>query len=144
MVGVRDEEVMITAGAVGTVGPVGASRVRAREKAVGVRDRGSRGPDSEARSRAGAGGGLVAGTRKHRVPTPVDIEITIGPAMNGLPKPFREVERAGLEPATPSLQIRSNGGLNGSVMVKFERTRHHRHCVEAAEVGVRHRDLTRI
>ena len=141
MVGVRDEEVMITAGAVGTVGPVGASRVRAGES-------GGRSRPGLPRQRGSlprrCGGGLVAGTRKHRVPTPVDIEITMGPAMNGLPKPFREVERAGLEPATPSLQIRSNGGLNGSVMVKFERTRHHRHCVEAAEVGVRHRDLTRI
>ena len=94
---------MITVGAVRTVGPVGASRVRAREKAVGVRDRGSRGPDSEARSRAGAVGAWSPEHASTGI-TPVDIEITRGPAMNGLPKPFREVERAGLEPATPSLQ----------------------------------------
>ena len=31
------------------------------------------------------------------------------------------MERAGLEPATPSLQIRSNGGLTGSGMVKRQR-----------------------
>jgi hypothetical protein len=49
-----------------------------------------------------------------------------------------------LDLATPSLQIRPNGGLSGSGMVKRQRTSNPRLCVEPALVGVCRRDLTRI
>ena len=54
------------------------------------------------------------------------------------------MERAGLEPATPSLQILLRGGLGGSWVVGVEETRRFLREVSRALVAVGRRDLTRI
>jgi hypothetical protein len=54
------------------------------------------------------------------------------------------MERAGLEPATPSLQILLRGGLGGSAVVGAEETSCVLRELSSALVAVRRRDLTRI
>ena len=50
--------------------------------------------------------------------------------------PFLEMERAGLEPATPSLQILLRGGLEGSVVVAAEEASRLVHVASSALVAV--------
>ena len=63
--------------------------------------------------------------------------------MSAIPEKW-PMERAGLEPATPSLQIRLIGRLSGSGMVRRERTSRSVPRSGPALVGVRRRDLTQI
>jgi len=51
------------------------------------------------------------------------------------------MERAGLEPATPSLQIRSHVVLRWSGMVERQRASHPRLCRAAVSVSACRRDL---
>ena len=67
-------------------------------------------------------------------------EATKPPRLRGL----RVMERAGLEPATPSLQIRSNGGLGGLRRVGSEESSGVRRAAWSALVTSCRRDLTRI
>ena len=55
----------------------------------------------------------------------------------------RGMERAGLEPATPSLQIRLNAGLGGSRIVNCKRTSRNPPRFRSELVSARRRDLTR-
>jgi hypothetical protein len=54
------------------------------------------------------------------------------------------MERAGLEPATLSLQILLQGGLGGSVLVGVEEANRLLRVASSTLVAVGQRDLTRI
>jgi hypothetical protein len=63
---------------------------------------------------------------------------------NRMFKLFARMERAGLEPATPSLQILLRGGLGGSVAVGAEEASRLARVASSTLVVVGRRDLTRI